>query len=117
MRYRRLTADGDMTFGMGQANYHRDTPEGVAQATMTRLALRKGAWFLDTTTGTDYDNAVLGVRTADSRDLEIRTRILETQGVTGITSYASTLDPATRTFRVNAVVDTLYGRAKVEGLL
>jgi hypothetical protein len=106
-----------MQFGAGGADYLRDTPDAVAQAVRTRLGLRKGEWFLNTGEGTDYAGAVLGTNTASTRDLELRTRILETQGVRGIVDYGSVFDPNERSFRVAAVLDTVYGPATVEGLL
>src|SRR5260363_151880 len=51
MRYRRLDAAGDYAFGRGLSDFEQDTPEAVAQAVKTRLALRFGEWFLDTSDG------------------------------------------------------------------
>src|SRR5260363_163740 len=51
MRYRRLDAAGDYAFGRGLSDFEQDTPEAVAQAVKTRLALRFGDWFLDTSRG------------------------------------------------------------------
>src|SRR5260364_424406 len=57
MRYRRLDAAGDYAFGRGLSDFEQDTPEAVAQAVKTRLALRFGEWFLDTSDGTPWRRA------------------------------------------------------------
>src|ERR1035437_4848234 len=115
MRYRALDADGDMTFGQGSGNYLVNTPAAVAQAVATRLKLFTEEWFLDQTEGTPYATQVFGFGTDSTRDLAVRTRILETQGVTDIVDYSSEVvndseGPTNRRrFVVTATLDTLYG--------
>lgn len=115
MRYRALDGNGDMTFGASQANFHANTPEGVAQAVVTRLALLLEEWFLDSTEGTPWRTEILGPRTRPTYDAAIRARILGTQGVTAITAYASQL--AGRDLGVQATIDTIYGPAPVSTVL
>lgn len=114
MRYRKLDEQGDMVFGAGLAAFHIDSVEAVAQAVRTRLALWKREWFLDLEEGLDWENEILGVHTEGSRDLALRAHILETQGVTEIVAYFSTLDPTTRRFTVNVTLETVYGTASLE---
>jgi hypothetical protein len=57
MRYRKLDANGDYTFGGGSNDFLVNTPETVAQAVMTRLNLLQGEWFLDTTAGMPWSPA------------------------------------------------------------
>ncbi len=113
MIYRRLDSDGDMTFGRGPSDFWTDEAEGVGQAIMTRLQLRLGEWFLDTTEGTDWAGKVLGRHTATLRDIELRSRIAGTTGVDTIRTYSSDLDPDTRKFTVRVSVDTIYGQTTV----
>lgn len=110
MRYRRLDANGDYSFGQGQANFLINSPAAVAQAVKTRLLLSTGEWFLDKDEGTPYATDVLGRNTQSKRDVAIRNRILGTPGVTGLASYTSSVDAAARKFSVVAVVDTEFGR-------
>ena len=114
MRYRKLTDNGDYLFGHNAADLHHDTPEGVAQAVLTRLRLLRGEWFLDVTEGTPYVPAVLGKHTHEIYDPAIRDRILGTQGVTGIDSYESSFDGETRRLSVSVVIDTEYGQTTVQ---
>lgn len=122
MRYRRLSRDGDMTFGHGTNDFYRDQPEAVGQAVETRLALFRGEWFLDLAEGTPWggfpfndfvvmQGKILGAHTTASRDVAIKTRILGTDGVSAIVDYSSHMDPDTRAFSVSCRIDTIYGQA------
>lgn len=115
MRYRKLDSSGDCSFGRSALDFISDTPETVAQAVRTRLLLLRGEWFLDVTDGTPYATEILGANTAQTYDLAIRERILDTQGVTGIVSYESNL--ADRALTVVATIDTLYGQSTVSAAL
>jgi hypothetical protein len=111
MKYRQLTASGDYMFGRLNS-FLVDTPETVAQAIKTRLALWTNEWFLDKTEGTDYIDKILGTGTQGTRDAEIKGRILGTPGVVEILKYSSSVDA--RQFIVSATVRTEYGDALVE---
>lgn len=113
MRYRKLTSNGDYTFGTG-SDFYANSPEAVGQAVRTRLALWEGEWFLDTTEGTPYSTEVLGVRTQPLYDRAIQQRIAGTLGVVEISSYQSQLGRGDRHLEVTAAVSTLYGAATVE---
>lgn len=113
MRVRKLDANGDMQFGRGQADFYRDVPEAPAQCVQTRLWLRLGEWFLDTSDGTPWDTEILGKNTANTRDAALRSRIEGTTGVTSLDTYNSTFNPDTRTFSVEASISTSYGTASV----
>lgn len=117
MRYRKLDADGDFQMGHGEADYHIDSPEAVAQAVKTRLALLAGEWFLDLTEGTPWAARVWGKHVRDTYDPLLRRRILETEGVREITSYESSFDGETRTLTVAATIDTVYGAVTVTATL
>ena len=117
MRYRKLSADDDYTFGHGGADMHRDTPETAAQAVVTRLRLLTGEFFLDLTEGTPYNPAVLGRHTKQSYDYAIRKRVLETEGVTGIEEYESLFDGESRALTVIMRINTRFGPAALREVL
>ena len=108
-----VDAGGDFTFGRGLSDYFVNDARGVAQTVETRLRLFIGDFFLDSSAGTPWRTAVLGKYTGATRDIAIRTRILQTPGVNAITSYGSTLDRDTRAFSATAQIDTIYGPAPV----
>ena len=113
MRYRKLTATGDYTFGQNGANFFVNTPEAVAQLVKTRLALSLGEWFLNTLNGTPYQSKILGAGRVATYDSAIQDVILNTQGVRAIAQYSSRVNPTTRHADVFAVVDTIYGKAAI----
>lgn len=117
MKYRKLDANDDYSFGKGKADFLANSPETVAQAVVTRLRLWRGEWFLDKTEGTPYNPSILGKHTLDSYDLAIRERILGTQGVKEILEYESHLYPETRTLTVTTTIDTIYGPASLQEVL
>jgi len=124
MRYRKLDPDGDYTFGHGQADLWFNQVDGVGQAIRTRLLLFFSEWFLDTLEGTRWggfpisDQAViqgriLGTHTAQTRDMELQQRIINTQGMFEIIDFSSNFDGNSRVYAANAVVSTIYGKAAI----
>lgn len=117
MRYRKLDGNGDMTFGNQQSDFFRNVPDAPAQAIMTRLRLWLGEWFINTSDGTPYQQAILGMHTLETIEPAIRRQILNTQKVTSIESFSLVRDPVTRKVTINAVVNTEYGSTIVQGIL
>lgn len=113
MRYRALSAMGDSTFGSGSTAFLVNSAATVAQAIKTRLLLMEGEWFLDVNEGTPYSTQILGRGTSSTYDRAIRDRIFGTEGVTGISSYSSSLSRPTRALAVNATVETIFGEASL----
>ena len=101
---------GDWIFGHGSQDYFIDVPDAVAQICLTRLALNRGEWFLDTREGTPYMQDILGHNT--NYDFEIQARILGTPGVTELINYSSNID-STRNLTVNAQIQTVYGQVTI----
>lgn len=115
MRYRKLTPDGDYSFGGGQLDFWRDVPDAVAQAVQTRLLLWLGEWFLNIEDGTPYMVSILGKHSQADADATIQDRILNTQGIVDIAVYSSSVDPNTRIMAVpNITVNTIYGPTQIQ---
>lgn len=117
MKVRKLDADGEPAYGRGRLDYLENSPEMVAQNILTRLQLRTGEWFLDTSEGTPYAEEILGEHKQDLYGIAIRSRILGTQGVTDIEEYYSDQDADTRRVTVNATVNTEYGTTTINNTL
>ena len=107
MIVRKLDENGDFTFGRGRSDFLKDSPEAVAQCVKTRLALWQGQWFNDLDEGTPWIQSVLGKKQAI--ELVVRSRILETDGVTEILSFVTVLDSDSRAVTATATIRTRYG--------
>jgi hypothetical protein len=114
MRYRKLTADGDYSFGASQLDFWRDVPEAVGQAVQTRLLLWLGEWFLNIDEGTPFMLGILGKHSKESADITLQDRVNGTQGMVGIDQFESDLDGETRGLTVSASINTIYGPTVVE---
>lgn len=117
MRYRKLDAAGDYSFGNQQADFYINTPEAVAQAVKTRLALLEGEWFLDVTEGTPWSREVLGKYTQNAYDIVLKERIVDTPGVQSLDAYTSSIDRNSRKLNVQASITTIYGTTTVQATL
>lgn len=112
MQYRKQDSAGDYVLGSG-GDFFIDSSDAVAQAVSTRLALWKGEWFVDTSDGTPWMHEILGKRRGRNPDSVIKERILGTSGVLEIVSYSSQYDGNTRSLRVSATLNTIYGSATI----
>ncbi len=114
MRVRKLTADGDYSFGNSQADFWINDPAGIGQNVKTRLLLWLGEWYLDISLGTPYMQGILGKYSKQIADTTIQDQVLSTFGVTDIRNYTSTLDPDTRELSVQFTIDTIFGPTQVQ---
>lgn len=114
MRCRALDANGDYTFGRSQGNFLVNSPTLVGQLVLTRLKLLQGEWFLDETIGTPWNQVILGYGTKAARDAAVRTQVLNTPGVTGIATFSSVQDNATRGYSVAMLLNTQFGQITVQ---
>lgn len=113
MRYRKLTATGDYSFGQGQLDFYINLPQTVGQAVLTNLKLFLGEWFLDLTTGMPWLTQVIGVDTSALYDNAIKTQIINTAGVTRIVAYTSVLNAALRHLEVKVTILTIFSPAPI----
>jgi len=114
MRYRREDTDGDYTFGQGDNTFLINSPEAVAQAVKTRFNLWRGQWFLDITAGTPYIQSLLGKQRPEVYNLAIRQHILQTQGVSSIISFDTSINSTTRRVTFTATINTIFGETPVK---
>ncbi len=87
--------------------------EVIARNLESRLSTLKGEWILDTSYGYEYRNA-LGARVTDLQLIEssIKSYILDTEGVTSISTFKLDYEPANQrrliiTFGVLTVNNTI----------
>lgn len=114
MRYRKLDENGDYSFGNSQANFHKNTPNAVGQAALTRLKLWVNEWFLNIEDGTDWLDQVLGRGTSLLYEQVIKQRILGTFGVTEIVDFYTQYDPNTRKLNIQTTINTIYGETTLQ---
>ncbi len=84
--------------------------EAVGQHVRQRLSTFSGEWFLDTTAGVPWLDQILG-KAYDPAFAEsvVKAEILNTDGVTEITSFSVSFDKATRGLIIRSVdVGTIF---------
>jgi hypothetical protein len=108
------TATGDYAFGSGQQNFFIDSPAGVGQIVQTGMLLWEGEWYLNTTEGMPTLEGIMGYHSQATADLTVQNQISNTEFVTDIASFASTIDPDTRAYSVTTTIDTVFGQTQVE---
>lgn len=114
MRYRKLTPDGDYSFGSSQLDFYRDVPEAVGQAALTRLLLWLGEWFLNIEEGTPFMQGILGKYSTQVANVTIQDRVQGTQGLVNIEEYSSVKDDENRGLSVDMEVNTIYGPTVIQ---
>lgn len=78
--------------------------EAVGQHARHRLQTHAGEWFLDTTAGVPWLSDILGRRYDPAlAESVVKAEILDTDGVTEITSFSVGFDKATRGLIINEV--------------
>ena len=110
MKYRRLDASGDYSFGRGNQDFVTDA-YAVGQAIKTKLLMLQGEWWENTEEGLPLFQHILGSagtpEALNSADLLIRARILETPGVASISNFERTYQ--NRQYAITCDVETIYG--------
>jgi hypothetical protein len=115
MRYRKLTASGDYSFGNGALDFYVNTPEAVAQAIETTLKFFLGEWYLNVNDGTPWVQSILGFHSQEDADEALIQVVYNVQGVQNVSNWQSTYDPETRQYTsISAIVDTIYGQTVLD---
>lgn len=115
MRVRSVDINNDWLFGKGRNDYKRDKM-ALAQKLKTRIQSFLGDCFFAQNEGIDWFNLLGSKRTADLQ-LAITTIILNTEGVTEITSLNASLNKTTRNISIVYSVNTIYGEVSGTSLL
>lgn len=109
MSVRSLDKNGDWTFGKGKNNYlYRNA--AIVQNISTRLKSFLGNCFFALDSGIDWFN-LLGSKNQLALELQVRTIIMGTAGVTRLVSSDVTLDHETRLISMRYTVETIYSQA------
>lgn len=95
MKYRKLDAYGDYSFGKSMQDFIIDA-DAVGQAVKTNLLLLRGEWWEDTTNGLPLFQNIIGQSGTQEHltatDLLIKTRIIATKGVSNIQDFHSSYE-------------------------
>lgn len=110
MIYRRLDANDDYILGSGNQTFVSGV-DAVRQAIYTRLKLLLEEWWEDAADGLPLFQSILGVRVNNMQAMDaiFRDRIRDTTDVTDVFDFTSSFDAATRIYRFQCQVDTVYG--------
>lgn len=113
MKYRKLDANGDYTFGGGSTDMLKDKG-ACAQAIKTRLLLLLAEWWEDLNEGLPLFQSILAKRNIQIAEKIIRERIEGTQHVNQITFFQSFFNNESRDYSFYAIVDTDFGEITLE---
>lgn len=112
MKYRRLTADGDYSFGSNELDYI-DGNLAIAQAIKTKILLFYQEWWEDLGLGIPMFQSFLGQMNpevlSNSLPMVVEERILEVQGVTSVEDVQVKLDKIARSIELLIIVRTTTG--------
>lgn len=118
MKYRKLTADGDYSFGHNQNDFISDVG-AVAQAIRTSLLLLEGEWWEDLSIGLPLFQNILGMPgtpdNVQAADLLIQGVISNVDGVRRIKEFESSYQ--SRSYKMQCTVETIYGELTIEEVL
>lgn len=111
MKYRKLTSEGDYSFGASGLNFYTDI-QAIAQAIQTRLQLFQGDFWRDQEAGLPLMQKIAGTpgspQNLTTIDAIILQLVKETEGVTEIIEYSSDFDGNTRSYSFQGLVQTIY---------
>jgi hypothetical protein len=108
MIFRNLTTDGDWSFGRGVGCYV-SANQAIGLNIKTRIMSWVGDCFFDIAAGIDWINRLGSKNQRSLLELDLRRIILQSEGVTGILSFDTTL--VGRNFTANYSVQTIYSKS------
>ncbi len=106
---RSLNSSNDLYLLNGRISTVQDGNE-VLQHVRTRLLTYQAEWFLDTTAGIPYLQSIL-IKPANLSATEsiIKSEILQTPGVDGLSAFGLEFNKTTRTLNINFTAQTTFG--------
>ena len=118
MKYRRLTENGDYSFGAGQNDYI-DGDEAIGQAIKTKILLFYQEWWEDLGLGIPMFQSFIGQTNLEtvknSLSMVIEERINEVQGVKSVKNVEVIVDKSSRSISMEIdVVTSSNTEVKVE---
>lgn len=116
MRYRKLTADGDYSFG-GNSNDFLTGAEAVRQAVITRLRLLLYEWWENLEDGLPLWQQIIAQRDTAQAEKVIRERMAQTPHVIGLITFQSDWDNEKRILIITALLQTEYGEVGINEVM
>lgn len=115
MIVRRLDGSGDWTWGDSLGDFLSDR-NAVVQLINTRLKSFLGDCFFSLNSGVDWF-FLLGSKSDINLELSIRATILNTEGVSLITSLKKNIDRRSRTINIEYSVSTIYDTTNINPVI
>lgn len=113
MIFRNLDSEGDWQFGRGKQSYVSGTA-AIAINVKTRLYSWVGDCFFDLPAGIDWWNRLGSKNQRQLLELDMRRIILQSDGVTGITEFDTTL--VGREFTASYKINTIFSKEFIDSL-
>lgn len=113
MIFRQLNSDNDWTFGKGKNNFAREN-DAIGLNIKTRIKSWVGDCFFDTSAGIDWVNRLGSKSQRELLELDLRNIILQSEGVTGINSFSTSL--VNRQFTADYSVETVYSKSYTDAI-
>ena len=116
MRYRKLDANGDYSFGGNSNNFLTDK-EAVRQAVITRLRLLLYEWWENLEDGLPLWQQIMAQRDRNKAEQVIRERMVQTPHVMGLISFQRDWNNETRSLTITALFQTEYGEVGISEVM
>jgi hypothetical protein len=97
---------GNWNFGKGLASYMRDE-QAIEQSIRSRVLSWVGDCFFATQDGVDWKNRI-GIGQGSDLEKELRTIILGSFGVVGVTNVTLQFDNVTRNYKIQYELTTIF---------
>ncbi len=115
MIFRNLDANHDWQFGKGVNDYATGN-NAIALNIQTRILSWVGDCFFALTEGVDWLNRLGSKNQRALLEADLRRIILQSEGVTGINSFAIVFNSDGRTFTATYSINTIYSQAYINSI-